>query len=40
MLGIDVNISGDAYRVEGADAQAIRVPLTEVAGISEHEVKG
>lgn len=39
VLGIDVNISGDAYRVEGADAQAIRVPLTEVAGISEHEVQ-
>ena len=39
VLGINVNISGDAYQVEGADAQAIRVPLTEVGGISEREVQ-
>jgi error-prone DNA polymerase len=39
VLGIDVNASGSAYCVEGTDANAIRIPLTEVAGISEQEVQ-
>ena len=43
--GVDVNVSDDVYRVErsrGSEqpgAGAIRIPLTEVAGISEEEVQ-
>ena len=39
VLGIDVNTSDGVYRVEGTDAGAIRIPLTEVSGISEQEVQ-
>ena len=42
VLGVDVNASDDVYRVEESDASkvgAIRIPLTEVAGISEEEVQ-
>lgn len=35
--GVDVNISDDVYRVE--DGTAIRIPLTEVSGISDEEVQ-
>jgi error-prone DNA polymerase len=42
--GIDVNVSEDVYRVEadrvGGDTRAaIRIPLTEVSGISDEEVQ-
>jgi len=41
VLGPDVNRSRDAYLVEGLGAaRAIRLPLSEVKGISEGEVKG
>lgn len=36
ILGLDINHSGEVYRVE--PAPGIRVPLTDVAGISEEEV--
>lgn len=36
ILGVDVNASDDCYRVEGS---SIRIPLTEVSGISEEEVQ-
>ncbi len=40
ILGPDVNRSEDVYRVEGeGDVPGIRVPLTEVKGISEQEVE-
>lgn len=42
VLGVDVNASEDVYRVEESDtseASAIRIPLTEVAGISDEEVQ-
>jgi error-prone DNA polymerase len=45
VLGLDVNASTDVYRVERVDdsgqvREAIRVPLTEVKGISAEEVAG
>jgi len=50
VLGLDINVSTDVYRVEpvpaggGADGtdgrEGIRVPLTDVRGISEGEVAG
>ncbi len=45
ILGVDVNASDDVYRVEGvpeseaSEVDAIRIPLTEVAGISDEEVQ-
>ncbi len=39
VLGVDVNASADVYRVEGAASNSIRIPLTEVAGISDEEVQ-
>ena len=48
VLGVDVNASEDVYRVESIGksgsigksvANAIRIPLTEVSGISEEEVQ-
>ena len=41
VLGLDINASGETYRVEragGEEADGIRVPLTEVSGISAEEV--
>lgn len=42
ILGLDINRSEDVYRVEDAHptAPGIRLPLTEVSGISEAEVAG
>ncbi len=46
VLGLDVNASSDVYRVEpvvgpeGEIGDGIRVPLTDVKGISEEEVAG
>jgi error-prone DNA polymerase len=42
VLGLDINASTDVYRVETTEAgqEGIRVPLTDVKGISESEVAG
>jgi error-prone DNA polymerase len=42
VLGLDVNASADCYRVESAPdgRTGVRIPFTEVSGISEAEVAG
>ncbi len=43
VLGLDINVSTDVYRVERVEdggREGIRVPLTDVKGISEAEVAG
>lgn len=41
ILGLDVNLSGDSFRVEQTEqGEGVRVPFTQVKGISDSEVQG
>jgi len=40
LLGVDVNRSGDHYRVEpGTPAMGIRIPFTQISGISQAQIR-